>query len=280
MSQIGTGLLKDFADVDAADTRDLVGRLDVMHALDFFKDYKRETFVLMGADAGRRLADIGCGTGEDAMALAELVGASGHVTGFDASTAMIDEARLRHGGRAANLDFVKASAEALGVPDGAFDAVRTDRVYIHLTDPMAALREAVRVVRPGGRVVVSEPDMASTWIATGLADVDLEFSRVVAQSVENFGAARSLYVMFRDAGLTNLHLDVRTLVVTDAAPVEKTINIKVISQAMRAEGRVATQRIDAWLEEVGQRAGDGRFLAGLTFFIVCGEKPRRHLARG
>ena len=59
------------------------------------QDYKRRTFALLGAKAGARLLDVGCGTGDDALAMARLVGPDGHVTGIDTSETMIAEARAR-----------------------------------------------------------------------------------------------------------------------------------------------------------------------------------------
>src|SRR4051812_44986622 len=91
------GMLGSFADVDKADPDDLVERLDTMHGLDFFRSYKEETFELMRLRPGSAVADVGCGTGEDAWRLLDLVGESGRVVGYDMSDAMLEEAAKRRG---------------------------------------------------------------------------------------------------------------------------------------------------------------------------------------
>ena len=85
-----------FANVDKTDARDFIERLDEMHGLDVFRAYKKYTFDLLGLKPGARVADVGCGTGEDISLLADLVGPEGSAVGFDLSQSMIDEATKRH----------------------------------------------------------------------------------------------------------------------------------------------------------------------------------------
>src|SRR6516165_10914524 len=94
-SHAAEGSLGSFANVDTADPADLVHRLDAMHMLEFFRAYKHETFGLLGLAPGDRVADVGCGTGDDARNLAAIVGAAGTAVGFDLSDSMLAEARSR-----------------------------------------------------------------------------------------------------------------------------------------------------------------------------------------
>src|SRR5690349_13912923 len=158
------GLLGNFAQVDSMNSADFVGRLDAMHMLEFFRTYKQETFALLGLRTGSTAADIGCGTGEDADAMRRLVGQSGSIVGFDLSDAMLAEARHRHYKNEPNIKFIRAPAGELGVAGETFDAVRADRVLTHVQEPAAVVREMVRVLKPGGRIVISEPDMLGCWV--------------------------------------------------------------------------------------------------------------------
>jgi ubiquinone/menaquinone biosynthesis C-methylase UbiE len=87
--------------------------------------------------------DVGCGEGELARHLPQ-----GAWTGVDSSAAMLARAPQPN---------VRAEATALPFPDGAFGAVALLYVLYHLPDPGAALAEARRVLRPGGRVAVAAP---------------------------------------------------------------------------------------------------------------------------
>ena len=103
---------------------------------------------LLGSGPGS-VVDIGCGTG---LLFPSLVGAGWSVTGVDVSA---DQLRVA-AERASQLDVRLVQADALKLPldDETFDAACLIRVLTDVDDPSVALREAARVVVPGGRVVV------------------------------------------------------------------------------------------------------------------------------
>jgi len=95
--------------------------------------------------------DAGCGTGFLAFELA----ARGHrVTGVDFAPAMIAEARKKAQERGVSIRFEEADAEQLSFPPGSFDLAISRHVLWTLPHPEAAIGEWIRVLRPGGRLVV------------------------------------------------------------------------------------------------------------------------------
>jgi ubiquinone/menaquinone biosynthesis C-methylase UbiE len=105
---------------------------------------------------GERVIDIACGTGLVTFRAADLVGPSGAVLGTDISEAMAAAAREEAARR--QLAWVTATrmdAEALDVPDAAFDVALCALGVMYVPDPVAALREMRRVLKPGGRAVVA-----------------------------------------------------------------------------------------------------------------------------
>lgn len=117
----------------------------------FNRYYERpEMLRLVGDVSGRRVLDAGCGSGP----LSEALRAQGAVvTGFDASAAMVDLARTRLGDDA-DL-HVADLAEPLPFPDAEFDDVVASLVLHYLEDWSSPLAELRRVLRPGGRLLVS-----------------------------------------------------------------------------------------------------------------------------
>jgi len=109
-----------------------------------------------GVTKGTRLLDVASGPGYVAAAAAKQ-GAS--VVGVDFSPEMVGLARRRH----PDLEFVEGDAEALAFPDRSFDAVAINFGVLHLERPDAALAEARRVLKPGGRcafTVWATPDVS------------------------------------------------------------------------------------------------------------------------
>ena len=172
-------------------------------------------FFLPHLRSGMRLLDVGSGPGTITLDLAQAV-APGEVVGIDIEPQQVERARALAVERGAqNAQFEVGDAYALPFPDGSFDAVFAHAVLIHLHDPLAALREFRRVLRPGGVAGVS--DGAFPWFlgpATPLLQEwamlfhrFVEYTRGRSTSVLDFAQRRLLL----DAGFarTEAHAQVR-----------------------------------------------------------------------
>jgi malonyl-CoA O-methyltransferase len=105
----------------------------------------------LGEVAGLRVLDLGCGTGRHALRLAA---AGAKVTALDLSPGMLQEARAKAG--TLDLDFrLHDLTQPLPFPEAAFDLAVSGLVLEHLEDLDAFFRELARVLKPGGRAVVS-----------------------------------------------------------------------------------------------------------------------------
>ena len=264
--------LGDFAVVDHADSSDLVGRLDVMQSLAAFRTYKAQTFQQMRIAPGMTVADVGCGTGGDVAALGGQVGPTGRVIGFDLSQSMLDQAIDRYAGEP-NLSFKAASADGLDAGDATIDAIRADRVLIHVPDPQAAIAEMVRVVKPGGRIVISEPDMHGCWVASSHPELSHRVMRRIADSCRHPYLPRDLIGLFSAAGLEDISLSVYPLTVFEPSAVAKILDFTSVLADLVQEGEVAESVAQAWGEDMTRRAETGRFAAGVAIMIASGTRP-------
>ena len=104
--------------------------------------------------AGKRILDLGCGSGYGAASLAD---AAESIVAVDISSEAIELAAQRY--RTANLSFRQIHAgDALPFADETFDVVLSFQVIEHVADEAAYLREARRVLKPGGKMIIVTPD--------------------------------------------------------------------------------------------------------------------------
>ncbi|MCC7175397.1 MAG: class I SAM-dependent methyltransferase [Bryobacterales bacterium] len=121
---------------------------------------QRAVLSLAGNPSGRSVLDVGCGDGAYSIRAAL---AGGNAVGLDRSRPMLDAARTESASTGVPVDWCQGHAQALPFRDGAFDLVLAVTVLCTVPEPVAALREISRVLRPGGIVVAGELGRWSLW---------------------------------------------------------------------------------------------------------------------
>lgn len=122
-------------------------------------------FSLGSIETGQSVLDIGCGAGIDLLIAARIVGPTGRVVGIDMVAAML--ARARDHIKLADAEHScvqKGSAEVLDFPDQTFDAVISNGVFNLVLDKTKALSEVLRVLKPGGRLMIADQVMIGTQV--------------------------------------------------------------------------------------------------------------------
>lgn len=159
----------------------------------YFTEAVRESAISKAyLHPGMIVADVGAGTGFVSAGLAPMV-KKVHV--LDGSAAMLDVAR-KNLAEFDNLEFHAADGLALPLPDASQDAVFANMYLHHCPDPLASIREMVRILRPGGRLIITDMDAHThEWLKTEMSDVWLGFER---EQVRGW---------YEQAGLVNVILD-------------------------------------------------------------------------
>ena len=132
-------------------------------------------YLLDRLEPGMDLLDVGCGPGTITIDLAARV-APGSVVGIDRSDEVIAQAgALARSRGVENVTFATGDVYALDFPDASFDVVHAHQVLQHLREPVDALRELRRVLRPGGTLAVRDSDYAAfVWAPTDAAPGAME----------------------------------------------------------------------------------------------------------
>jgi len=113
-------------------------------------------FLLPFLEPGKRLIDCGCGQGSVTVDFAEIV-TPGEAVGFDLRETDLESARARAAERGVtNVVFQNASIYEIPFPDASFDVAFAHQVLHHLGDPLAALKEMRRILKPGGVAGVAD----------------------------------------------------------------------------------------------------------------------------
>jgi len=159
---------------------------------------------------GERVLDLGSGGGIDALLAAREVGADGFVLGIDMTDDMLELARRNAAeGGFANVEFRKGYIEDLAsaeVADASFDVVISNCVINLSTDKPAVLREAFRVLRPGGRFVVAD--------VVGMKRIDAETARRLGDflgCVSGVLVDEDYTALLREIGFSGVDIQVQTL---------------------------------------------------------------------
>ena len=106
---------------------------------------------------GEKVLDLGCGRGEETLQAAALVGGDGFAWGLDITPKMIERAQERaEQVSIKNVVFLLSSMEKIPIEDASLDAVLSNCAINHVEDKLAVYREIYRLLKSGGRFVVSD----------------------------------------------------------------------------------------------------------------------------
>lgn len=151
--------------------------------------------------AGARCLDLGCGQGNTSRLLAEVLQAS-EVVGVEYDANLV-AAAASHAANSPAVRFEQGDATKLNFPDGSFDVVFTRYLLLHLTDPVAVIREMLRIAGPGGKVIAYEPDCATSYFYPPFGAED-RLGPMMCELFADARIGRKLVHHFRDAGARHI----------------------------------------------------------------------------
>jgi ubiquinone/menaquinone biosynthesis C-methylase UbiE len=266
-------LSSGFSRVDSSqDPSIFISCIQTLCSLPYFQDYKKKSFQLLNLRNGSSILEIGCGLGQDAIAIARISGKQGNVVAIDTSRKMIETA-CKGSMKMDSIQFCLADACSLPFCNGAFDGARADRVLQHISDPRKAFAEMVRTVRDRGRLVVYEPDWGTLIISPGQKEICRTMVQLFDDTFPSGWIGRQLPGFFRQEGLQNIQIEAKTFSTDDLTLAIQVFDL--VNNAHRAQrmGYGSLSQIESWLEDLDEANKQGCFFCSYTGFLVSGEKP-------
>lgn len=247
--------------------------LDTVTSTDFAKNYKNRTYQALQVKPGAMLLDVGCGTGDDVIALAAIVGSSGKVVGVDKNPTMIAEGWKRQNALGLSVEFQLADSHKLPFPENHFDGCRSDRAVQHMDDPTKAVSEMRRVVRENGIVAISEPDWDTLLIDLDNKDLVRKLIHFITDNIVRHGwIGRQLPRIFKEVGLKNISVSADSLLINDLSLAEKIYGFKRHSLTGLQQKFFTQQEIEELFKKLDEAERNGQFFCSAQGFMVTGSK--------
>lgn len=227
---------------------------------------RRMAFDALHLSGGDVVADIGCGNGLLTQEIARGVGAAGRVIGIDPSADM----RALAESRCAAFPIVEIKdglADVIPLQDGAADKAVAVQVLEYLSDIPAALREAHRILRTGGRFVAVDTGCKTLdWFSE-----DEDRMRRVQDAWDHHYIEPRVAALWprltRDAGFDAVEIDPFTFCDTTLRPDGLAFMLMHLMSRYAAEnGHMSGQDAQAWFDEQVELARQGRFFFSLTYY--------------
>ena len=265
----GAGIGRGFSGDPAVAPAELVQFLDACRQIDPIAQTKQWMLDQLQLAAGQSVLDVGCGTGDDVAAAAAVVGPSGSAVGVDSSEAMVAEASSRHGGLP-EVSFQLGDAQQLPFESDSFDACRAERVLQHVPDPDRAVSEMARVLRPGGRLALMEPDWDGFLIDGSDPVVSGAIWRHTLAGVRQPYVGRRLRALLVQHGFVEIEVKGAAEVITALDRVAHVFEFAAAASGAVEAGIVSAEDATRWLDDLQDADRDGRFLCAIVSFRTVG----------
>lgn len=265
-------LSSGFSKVDSSQDPDVfISCLQTLSSLPYFQGYKRKSFQLLNLRKDARILEVGCGLGQDAMAIAQMIEDHGNVVAIDSSRRMIETASKN--AKADSINYCLADACKLPFSDNAFDGARADRILQHISNPRKAFSEMVRAVKGKGRLVVYEPDWGTFIISPGQKETSRIMTQLFGDTFPSGWIGRELPAFFREERLEKIKIDAKTFYTNDFELANQVFDLVNNAHRAKSLGYVSKGQAEGWLDDLKKAHNQGRFFCSYTGFLASGEKP-------
>lgn len=246
----------------------LVHCLDFLNGLAFFNNYKALSWDSLDIRPGQKILDVGCGVGFDIIELARRFPNTDFV-GVDKSKGLLDIAKSR----AANLSntrFLASEAHQLSFAADFFDGAKIDRSLQHMKSPSKVIKEMARVIRPGGRIVVAEPDWGTFVLFNGNENISMELTRLWLQSFAQPFIGRKIGQLLNSHGVEDIRWRSHSLTINQLSDADVVFDLTRLKNNSVEAGIISSKEAEDWWSEAQTASLNGSFVSCLNILECCG----------
>jgi arsenite methyltransferase len=205
--------------------------------------------ALAGLKAGEVVLDLGSGGGVDVLLAAKRVGTEGYVYGLDMTDEMLAVARRNaERAQASNVEFIKGDIENIPLPHASIDVILSNCVINLSPDKHQVLHEAFRVLKPGGRLAVSDIVVDGDLTGLPVSEVQIRAALSWAGCIAGALTVEQYRQLLAEAGFGQVSIDVKQRYTTEDLLTEtpealSSLPAEVLNDVV---GRFTSSNITAW----------------------------------
>ena len=265
-------------DLDASTVEGLIARLEFRGKDPTFTHMRDAYLAQLALPPTAHMLELGCGTGVVLRALAQQRDFSGRLIGVDQSPVLIAAARrlAAEEGVDQHIEFQVGDVHHLSVADRSCDAIIAHTLVSHVADPLMVLKEAARVIRPGGNVAIFDGDFASlTFAHPDPAFAKAMDEAMVATVFTNPRLMRDLPRLLQQVGLetmaTTAYIYSEIGTGTFFAGFAETY-----APLVQRASLMTARQVEDWLLEQRRAVEQHTFFAACNFYAYLTRRPAAH----
>jgi SAM-dependent methyltransferase len=262
-------------ELDAATVDRIATRLEFRASDPGYIAFRDAYFAKLPLASAPRVLALGCGTGVEVRALRQRPEFNGTIVGVDHSPQLTKEARrlTAKEGLERNVEYRVGDAHQLDLPDASFDVVLSHTLVSHVTDPLGVLREARRVVKPGGVVATFDGDYASLTLSHSDPDLGKRAEEAILELiVNNPRVMRDMPRLLRDAGLELSEATPHVYAEIGSGSFFANF-AESYATVLGSSGLLTEGEVERWRTELAQSVVEGTFFGASNYYTYLARRP-------
>ena len=262
-----------FENADAyADIEGLITSLDVQNQHPAFRPIHEAFYQQLKIKPDDLMLEIGCGLGDTSRGMADVTNHQGVVVAIDKSAHLLHEAAKRTDLDRYQIEYRQGDVMQLDFEPDTFSFAHAERVLMHVPSPERALSEMTRVLKAGGKMVVSEPDLLSAKILPDFEQVGLEVMNQWCSFTESPGIGSQLLDYFYALPVKDIQVCVNPIIISSYQEMNEIRSFDKLFDAIVGGDVLPEANVSHYKKILKAADQQGRFLYYVNMYTVTAIK--------